>query len=159
MESAHELYKLLLEPIRDGWKEAKTLIVVTNGALGLLPLGLLPTEPIKVAPKVDGQPYFAAYRQVAWLARTHATVNLPSAGALRTLRNVPTPTAKREPLVGFGDPFLQRRAGQGDDLHGRSARCGRDDARRQGQAARLAPHRAAEQRQPERTAAVGGHGR
>jgi CHAT domain-containing protein len=106
VEGAHELYKLLLEPIRDGWKGAKTLIVVTNGALGLLPLGLLPTEPIKVAPKVDGQPYFAAYRQVAWLARTHATVSLPSAGALRTLRSVPAPTARREPLVGFGDPYF-----------------------------------------------------
>jgi CHAT domain-containing protein len=106
VEGAHELYKLLLEPVRDGWKEAKTLIVVTNGALGLLPLGLLATESVKVAPKVDGEPYFAAYRRVAWLARTHAIVSLPSAGALRTLRNVPAPSANRQPLVGFGDPYF-----------------------------------------------------
>jgi CHAT domain-containing protein len=106
VEGAHELYKLLLEPVREGWKDAKTLIVVTNGALGLLPLGLLATEPMKVAPKVDGEPYFAAYRRVAWLARTHATVSLPSAGALRTLRNVPAPSANRQPLVGFGDPYF-----------------------------------------------------
>ena len=106
VEGAHELYKLLLEPVAEGWRPAKSLIVVTNGALGLLPLGLLPTEPIKVSPKEDGEPYFAAYRKVAWLARTHATVGLPSAGALRTLRNVAAPTGKREQIVGFGDPFF-----------------------------------------------------
>jgi CHAT domain-containing protein/tetratricopeptide (TPR) repeat protein len=106
VERAYELYKLLLEPVAQAWRPAKSLIVVTNGALGLLPLGLLPTEPMKVANKTDGEPYFASYRKVAWLARTHATVGLPSAGALRTLRNVTAPTAKREQLVGFGDPFF-----------------------------------------------------
>src|SRR5262249_10001338 len=60
----------------------------------------------KVAAKVDGEPHFASYRQVAWLARTHATVALPSAGALRTLRNVAVPTSKREQIVGFGDPYF-----------------------------------------------------
>src|SRR5262249_53880431 len=59
-----------------------------------------------VGPKDIGEPYFASYRKVAWLARTHSTVSLPSAGALRTLRNVPAPTAKREAIVGFGDPFF-----------------------------------------------------
>ena len=33
---------------RAGWKPAKNLIVVTNGALGLLPLSLLPTAPAEV---------------------------------------------------------------------------------------------------------------
>ncbi len=36
---AHELYTLLLKPVEAGWQPAKSLIVVTNGALGLLPLG------------------------------------------------------------------------------------------------------------------------
>jgi hypothetical protein len=35
---AYELYRLLLEPVEGGWKQATSLIVVTNGALGLLPL-------------------------------------------------------------------------------------------------------------------------
>ena len=38
----HELYSLLLKPVEAGWKQSKSLIVVTNGALGLLPLSLLP---------------------------------------------------------------------------------------------------------------------
>ena len=42
----YELYSLLLKPVERGWKSAKNLIVVTNGALGLLPLSLLPTAPV-----------------------------------------------------------------------------------------------------------------
>ena len=40
---AHELYTQILKPVEAGWRPAKNLIVATNGALGLLPLGLLPT--------------------------------------------------------------------------------------------------------------------
>ena len=106
VEGAHELYKFLMEPVAQGWRDAKTLIVVTNGALGLLPLSLLPTEPAKVAAKIEGVPYFAGYRNVQWLARTHAVVAMPSAAALRTLRNVAVPSMKREQIVGFGDPYF-----------------------------------------------------
>jgi CHAT domain-containing protein len=107
VEGAHELYKRLLEPIAPGWRHAKTLIVVTNGALGLLPLSLLPTAPpTKVARPSEGEPLFAAYRNIQWLARTHAVVGLPSAAALRTLRNVAVPALKREQVIGFGDPYF-----------------------------------------------------
>ena len=44
----YELYSLLLKPVEAGWKSAKSLIVVTNGALGLLPLPLLPTAPAEI---------------------------------------------------------------------------------------------------------------
>ena len=42
---SHDLYKTLLEPVKAGWSDAKSLIVVTNGALGLLPLGVLTVAP------------------------------------------------------------------------------------------------------------------
>ena len=45
---AHELYGQILKPVEAGWKDSKNLIVATNGALGLLPLGLLPTAPAAV---------------------------------------------------------------------------------------------------------------
>ena len=47
LELAYELYELLLKPVEADWKPAKNLIVVTNGALGLLPLSLLPTAPAR----------------------------------------------------------------------------------------------------------------
>jgi CHAT domain-containing protein len=101
---AHELYSLLLAPVEPAWKPAKSLIVVTNGALGLLPLSLLPTAPADVK-KGDG-PLFAGYRDVAWLARSHAVTIVPSSAALRTLRQLPPASDKREPLIGFGDPYF-----------------------------------------------------
>ena len=54
---------------------------------------------------------FAGYRNVAWLARTHAVTMVPSAAALRTLRQLPTGSDKREPVIGFGDPIFSQEAG------------------------------------------------
>lgn len=104
LAAAHEIYDLLLKPVEKGWKPAKKLIVVTNGALGLLPLSLLPTE--SPAIKDDGESLFSGYRNVAWLAKTHAVTMVPSASALRTLRGLPVAAAKREKFIGFGDPFF-----------------------------------------------------
>ena len=104
--SAHELFRQLLEPVQDGWRDAKNLIVVTNGALGLLPLALLPTAAAEV--KRDDDPPFSSYRAVPWLARTHAVTTVPSASALRTLRRSPPGKATRDTLIAFGDPVFNR---------------------------------------------------
>ena len=106
---AYELYEQLLKPVEAGWKPAKNLVVVTNGALGLLPLSLLPTTPAKAE---DGNgPLFAGYRNVAWLARTHAVSMVPSAAALRTLRQMPAGSPNRQRMIGFGSPvFSQKQA-------------------------------------------------
>lgn len=106
LKLAHELYALLLQPVESGWKPAKSLIVVTNGALGLLPLSLLPTAPAEVA--ADEDPLFTGYRNVPWLARTHAVSTVPSAAALRTLRQLPPGKPGRGDLVAFGDPYFNR---------------------------------------------------
>jgi CHAT domain-containing protein len=100
---AHELYKTLLDPIQSGWQSAKSLIVVTNGALGTLPLSLLPTAPATLA---SSDLLFAGYRNVAWLARTHSVTALPSAASLRTLRRLLPAPGERDALIGFGDPFF-----------------------------------------------------
>lgn len=103
---AYELYDLLLKPVESGWKPAKNLVVVTNGALGLLPLSLLPTAPAQV--KEDDDPLFVGYRKVPWLARTHAVTTIPSAAALLTLRQLPPGKPDRAGLVAFGDPYFNK---------------------------------------------------
>jgi CHAT domain-containing protein len=103
---AYQLYTLLLKPVETGWKPAKNLIVVTNGALGELPLSILPTSPAK-ADDGDG-PLFSGYRKVPWLARTHAVSVVPSAAALRTLRQMPPASNQREAMIGFGDPIFSK---------------------------------------------------
>lgn len=106
MKLAYEVYSELLKPVERAWKNSKSLIVATNGALGLLPLGLLPVGPVEL--KSDGGPIFANYRAAPWLARTHAVTMVPSAGALQTLRRLPAGSDKREHLIGFGDPYFNQ---------------------------------------------------
>jgi len=106
LKLAYELYELLLKPVEGGWKPAKSLILVTNGALGLLPLSLLPTAPAEVAQ--DEEPLFAGYRKVPWLARTHAVTTVPSGAALRTLRQLPPGKPERGELAAFGDPYFNK---------------------------------------------------
>src|SRR5262249_30807644 len=45
---AYQLYSLLLKPVEASWRPAKSLIMVMNGALGFLPIALLPTSPVAV---------------------------------------------------------------------------------------------------------------
>jgi len=101
---AYQLYSLLLKPVESGWTGAKSLIVVTNGALGELPLGLLPTAPAQI--DLQAKPLFAGYRSVPWLARSHAVTVIPSASALVTLRHLPPGSPNRDLLIGFGDPYF-----------------------------------------------------
>jgi CHAT domain-containing protein len=103
---SHDLYKTLLEPVKAAWGDAKSVVVVTNGALGLLPLGVLTTAPHELSK--DG-PIFAGYRAAPWLARTHAITMVPSASALRTLRRLPAGSSKRQKLIAFGDPWFNEK--------------------------------------------------
>jgi CHAT domain-containing protein len=106
LKLAYELYDTLLKPSEVDWKPAKNLIVVTNGALGLLPLSLLPTSPSEI--NLEDDPLFSSYRTVPWLARTHAVTMVPSITALATLRKLPPGTASRQELIGFGDPVFSK---------------------------------------------------
>ncbi len=106
LDLAYRLYAALLKPVEAGWQSEKSLIVVTNGALGELPLSLLPTAPAKVDPNTDV--YFAGYRTVPWLARSHAVTVVPSASALVTLRRLPAGGVSRDKLIGFGDPYFNQ---------------------------------------------------
>ena len=106
LKLASELYDTLLKPTEATWKTTRNLIVVTNGALGLLPLSLLPTTAAEV--KTDDDPLFASYRNVPWLARTHAVTLVPSSSALQTLRKLPPSKPSRQELIAFGDPYFSQ---------------------------------------------------
>jgi CHAT domain-containing protein len=105
LDLAYELYESLLKPVEAGWQNASSLIVVTNGALGELPLGLLPTRPAHL--DLTAKPLFAGYRQVPWLARGYAVTVIPSISALITLRRLPPGSPSRDKLIGFGDPYFK----------------------------------------------------
>ena len=86
LDGAYALYKKLLEPVLAGWKSSKHLMVVADGALGQLPLSLLPTT--EATERFDEGLLFRHYRSVQWLARSHSVTMLPSVASLKALRNI-----------------------------------------------------------------------
>jgi CHAT domain-containing protein/tetratricopeptide (TPR) repeat protein len=104
---AYGLYAAVLQPVADVWGPARNILVTTNGALGFLPLGLLPVKP--TAQPASDATLFAEYRSVPWLAREHAVTMLPSVSALKALRTTGTVDNQRQKLIGFGDPYFNER--------------------------------------------------
>ncbi len=101
---AFKLYELILKPIESSWKPSHNIVMTTNGALGLLPLSVLPVGPAQV--DADAAPPFSGYRVVPWLARTHAVTVVPSSTSLLALRKSGAGVAPRDKLIGFGDPIF-----------------------------------------------------
>ncbi|MGD9241444.1 MAG: CHAT domain-containing protein, partial [Desulfobacterales bacterium] len=104
LETAYALFKAFFEPVRQAWKNAKSLLVVPHGALSYLPLSLLPTEQIKLP--ADKDVWFENYKRVPWLVRSHAVTVLPSVSTLILLRAMPQAARAQLPFVGFGDPYF-----------------------------------------------------
>ncbi|MEE8099966.1 MAG: CHAT domain-containing tetratricopeptide repeat protein, partial [Hyphomicrobium sp.] len=104
VKTAYKLYAALLKPVEAGWKRAESLLIVAHGALGQLPLSVLPTARVNVGKQRPT--LFARFRKVPWLARTHAVTVLPSVSSLLTLRNLPAGPPTRRPFAGFGDPWF-----------------------------------------------------
>jgi CHAT domain-containing protein len=101
---AYDLYHQLLDPVRAGWEQAGSLLVVPHGPLAQLPIALLPTRPTILGPEQGA--LFSNYRAVPWLVRSHAVTVLPSVTSLSILRAMPPADPKRRPFVGFGDPYF-----------------------------------------------------
>ncbi|MEE9318202.1 MAG: hypothetical protein V3U48_07925, partial [Rhodospirillales bacterium] len=96
--AAHDLYTKLLQPVEAGWRGAKSLLIVADGALGQLPFSLLPTKPVSL--KKDSDQLFDSYRSVPWLARTHGVTVLPSVASLKALRGTRVALKNQRPFVG-----------------------------------------------------------
>ncbi len=101
--AAHQIYANLLQPVEAGWSQAKNLAIVPHGALAQLPFALLPMQAVAV--EKTALP-FQGYATVPWLARKVAIAQLPSVASLGTLRGLPRGDAKRQPFVGFADPWF-----------------------------------------------------
>ena len=102
--AAYELYAKLLAPVAAGWQQAKSLLIAAHGPLGHLPFSLLVTAPAKL--KAESGTLFENYRQIPWLARSHAVTVLPAVASLKALRGLPAGSAQRKAFIGFGDPYF-----------------------------------------------------
>ena len=105
--TAHRLYERLLKPAEAVLAGVTHVIVVADGALQSLPLGVLVTKRPNAHTSKDSD-----YRAVAWLARRFAITVLPSENSLKSLRRFDRGKPGSEPFRGFGDPEI---AGRGRD--------------------------------------------
>jgi CHAT domain-containing protein len=108
LAAAARLHALLLAPLGDTTAGIESLLVVPDGALGQIPLGLLVTRPVP-APSDGGGALFSRYRSVPFLIRDTAVTQLPSVAALGTLRRARPASAARRAFAGFGDPLFSER--------------------------------------------------
>jgi CHAT domain-containing protein/predicted negative regulator of RcsB-dependent stress response len=100
---AYDLYRQLLEPLKNSWQSAKDLLIVAHGPLGQLPFALLPTAPVSFG---EEQELFSQYRKVPWLIRKVSVTRLPSASTFVNLRSVAAGDPMRKAFAGFGDPLF-----------------------------------------------------
>ena len=104
---AYELYRTLFGPVED-LIGGKRLLVVSSGPLAALPFHVLVTKkPADALPST-----FQGYRDIAWLARSHAIATLPAVSSLKALRQPSdrAPVALKD-YAGYGNPVLL-----GDDV-------------------------------------------
>jgi CHAT domain-containing protein/tetratricopeptide (TPR) repeat protein len=99
---AFELYNKIFSPVEEHLKDVRHILVVPDGALQSLPLGVLVAE--KPNGSLNG---FEDYMQVPWLAKKYALTTLPSVSSLRALRHFAKASRASRSFVGVGDPVLE----------------------------------------------------
>jgi CHAT domain-containing protein len=107
--AAHDLYQRLLGPLEPAFTGARHLIFIGDGALESLPLSVLLIAP----PPADVARDPKALRGLAWFARRYAVSVLPSASALKSLRQSARSSKAVQPFFGVGDPLLKHHPAAG----------------------------------------------
>jgi CHAT domain-containing protein len=98
---AYALFQKLVGPAEPKLAGVRRLLIVPDGALQSLHLGVLVTRPPRHDPKTP-----ADHRKIAWLARDYAVTVLPSVSSLRGLRQFADADHAAAPFLGIGDPVL-----------------------------------------------------
>lgn len=101
-KSAYLIYKNLFEPHQSELKKYTKLLVVADGSLQRLPIGLL----LSSAGKINNGDDYEGYSKLSFFAKTHAISILPSVSALSALRSIAQSSKAKLPLIGFGDPIF-----------------------------------------------------
>jgi CHAT domain-containing protein len=106
--AAHRLYRAVFAPVEKWLEGVRHLLLVPDGALQSLPLGVLVTKESQ-SEFTD----FSGYRQTQWLARKYAMTTLPSVSSLKALRTFAKQSKASRPFFGVGDPHLEGATGSG----------------------------------------------
>jgi CHAT domain-containing protein len=104
--TAHKLYTAVLEPVANGWRNAKNIIVIPDGVLGRLPFSLLVTRVTTQPEETSDKLPFTGYRDVPFLIGDATITHVPSVASFVSLRSVLAGSPNRKPFIGFGDPWF-----------------------------------------------------
>ena len=104
---AYALYQRILAPATPLLVGVHHVLIVPDGALQSLPVGVLVTKP----PAHDPQK-LEEHRDLAWFARDYAVTVLPAVSTLRALRQFAIASKAAAPFIGIGDPVLKGGAGE-----------------------------------------------
>ena len=108
VELAHEFYNNILRPSAHLWRQSKTMVVVSDGALSTVPFSTFVIEPpTKI--KHRKRLLFSEYRNVAWLAKKYATSYVPSVSTLLNLRKLNIQKKPTMDFAGFGNPVFSNK--------------------------------------------------
>jgi CHAT domain-containing protein len=105
--SSNELYRAIFAPLGDALDEVKTLIVASHGPLNRIPFQVLVSRAAGEMPA--RQVRFENHKDIAYLVKQYAIVQIPSASALVQLRSTARAAPARDAFVGFGDPIFNER--------------------------------------------------
>ncbi len=112
VEAAHAIYLKLVAPLLPHLDGVRNLLVVADGPLSSLPMGVLLEAPATIE-----RPELKDYRNLSWLAKRYSFTTLPAVISLKALRKHGKPTASgQQPFFGMGDPVLE---GDGGSERGR----------------------------------------
>jgi CHAT domain-containing protein len=109
------LYQKLFQPIETLIKDKRNLIIVPSGALTALSFQLLVTQPASASNRQD---IMAAYREAAWLIKTHALSIAPSVASIKSLWTLAKASGERQQLLGFAAPLLRSAETASDSSRG-----------------------------------------
>ena len=91
---AYTLYQQLIQPLEGMLQGKDHLIVASSGALGQLPLAVLPRQPWPSG----------SHAEAPWLAKDFAVSHISSANAWASLKRLSRTPSGQAPLMAWGDP-------------------------------------------------------
>ena len=103
VDAAHAIYLKLVAPLLPHLDGVRNLLVVADGPMSSLPLGVL-----LEAPSTVERPELKDYQNLSWLAKRYSFTTLPAVISLKALRKHGKPTASgQQPFLGMGNPVLE----------------------------------------------------
>jgi CHAT domain-containing protein/Tfp pilus assembly protein PilF len=118
VDASRALYQLLIQPIAEYLDQEQDLLIVPDSVLLPLPIAALIGKGAEPAfnslvkslrkEKTPTEQDLALYRDLPWLGASYNLTILPSASALKLIRqSVRTDRPESDRFIGFGDPLLQ----------------------------------------------------